>query len=119
MGTLNVELHPAQLDIFNSKARFKVVAAGRRFGKSRLAAWILLITALQSTSKDVFYIGPTFQQAKDIMWNMLKDLGGDLIADAYENTARLTLTNGRKIFLKGSDRPDTLRGVGLSLCCYG
>jgi len=114
MAELNVELHPAQLNIFNSEARFKVVAAGRRFGKSRLAAWILLIKALQSDSKDVFYIGPTFQQAKDIMWSMLKELGQDIIIDAYENTARLTLVNGRKIFLKGSDRPDTLRGVGLA-----
>jgi phage terminase large subunit-like protein len=114
VGTLNVELHPAQLEIFNSEARFKVIAAGRRFGKSRLAAWILLIKALQSDSKDVFYIGPTFQQSKDIMWNMLKELGGDLIQDTYENTARITLTNGRRIYLKGSDRPDTLRGVGLA-----
>jgi hypothetical protein len=114
MPEINVELHPAQMEIFNSNKRFKVVAAGRRFGKSRLAAWILLIKALQSKSKDVFYIGPTFQQAKDIMWTMLKDLGQDVIIDAYENTARLTLINGRKIFLKGSDRPDTLRGVGLA-----
>ena len=114
MAELNVDLHPAQLSIFNSDARFKVVSAGRRFGKSRLAAWILLIEALQSEEKDVFYVGPTFQQAKDIMWEMLKDLGRDLIAAAHENTAVLTLINGRKIFLKGSDRPDTLRGVGLA-----
>ena len=51
---LDVQLHPAQLEIFNSPARFKVVSAGRRFGKSRLAAWILIIKALQSDSKDVF-----------------------------------------------------------------
>ena len=113
---LDVSLHPAQLEIFNSKARFKVVSAGRRFGKSRLAAWILIIKALQSDSKDVFYIGPTFQQSKDIMWNMLKELlqGTDLIETTHENTATMTLVNGRKISLKGSDRPDTLRGVGLS-----
>jgi phage terminase large subunit-like protein len=114
MAELNVDLHPAQLEIFNSQKRFKVVAAGRRFGKSRLAAWLLLINAIQSDSKDVFYIGPTFQQAKDIMWIMLKELGHDLIAAAHENTAVLTLINGRRIFLKGSDRPDTLRGVGLA-----
>jgi len=101
MAELNVDLHPAQLEIFNSEKRFKVVAAGRRF-------------AIQSDSKDVFYIGPTFQQAKDIMWIMLKELGHDLIAAAHENTAVLTLINGRRIFLKGSDRPDTLRGVGLA-----
>lgn len=114
MPELNVDLHPAQMEILNSDARFKVVAAGRRFGKSRLAAWILLIKALQSDSKDVFYIGPTFQQSKDIMWSMLKEMGEDLIVAAHENTAVLTLINGRKIYLKGSDRPDTLRGVGLA-----
>ena len=113
---LDVQLHPAQLEIFNSPARFKVVSAGRRFGKSRLAAWILIIKALQSESKDVFYIGPTFQQAKDIMWNMLKELldGTELIEQTHENTATMTLVNGRRISLKGSDRPDTLRGIGLS-----
>jgi hypothetical protein len=113
---LDVKLHPAQLEIFNSEARFKVVSAGRRFGKSRLAAWILIIKALQSEEKDVFYIGPTFQQAKDIMWNMLKELlhGTELIEQTHENTATMTLTNGRRISLKGSDRPDTLRGVGLA-----
>ena len=113
---LDVQLHPAQLEIFNSTARFKVVSAGRRFGKSRLAAWILIIKALQSESKDVFYIGPTFQQAKDIMWNMLKELlhGTDLIETTHENTATMKLHNGRRISLKGSDRPDTLRGVGLA-----
>ena len=114
MMALNVKLHPKQLEVFNNKTRFKVVAAGRRFGKSRLAAWTLLIEALKSKEKDVFYVAPTFQQAKDIMWGMIKELGHEVIAAAHENTAVLTLVNGRKIYLKGSDRPDTLRGVGLA-----
>lgn len=114
MASLDVKLHPAQLQIFNDTHRFQVVAAGRRFGKSRLAAWLLLIKALQSTSKDVFYVAPTFQQAKDVIWGMLKELGQQVIVAAHENTGMLTLVNGRKIYLKGSDRPDTLRGVGLA-----
>lgn len=118
MADIKVNLHNAQLEIFNSEARFKVAACGRRFGKSYLAAWMLLIRALQSDSKDVFYIAPTFQQAKDIIWHLLKDLGKDLIQSAHENTATLTLINGRKIYLKGSDRPDTLRGVGLSFVVF-
>ena len=91
-----------------------MVAAGRRFGKSRLAAWLLLIEALKSKNKDVFYVAPTYQQAKDIMWGVLKELGHEVIAAAHENTSVLTLVNGRKIYLKGADRPDTLRGVGLA-----
>jgi predicted phage terminase large subunit-like protein len=114
MTTLNVKLHEKQLEIFNDKHRFRIVAAGRRFGKSRLAAWLLLIEALKSNNKDVFYVAPTYQQAKDIMWGVLKELGHEVIASAHENTSVLTLVNGRKIYLKGADRPDTLRGVGLA-----
>jgi len=114
MTALKVKLHPKQLEVFNDNHRFKVVAAGRRFGKSRLAAWMLLIEALKSKEKDVWYVAPTYQQARDIMWGMLKELGHEVIVSAHENTSVLTLVNGRKISLKGSDRPDTLRGVGLA-----
>lgn len=114
MANLQVKLHDKQLEIFNATERFKVVAAGRRFGKSRLAAWTLIIEALKSTEKDVFYVAPTFQQAKDILWSLLKEIGHEVIKAVHENTAVITLINGRKIYLKGSDRPDTLRGVGLA-----
>lgn len=114
MADLKVTLHDAQMEIFTSPKRFKVASCGRRFGKSYLAAWVLIIKALQSESKDVFYVAPTFQQAKDILWSILKEVGKDVIKSAHENTATLTLVNDRKIYLKGSDRPDTLRGVGLS-----
>lgn len=109
------------MQIFQSDARFRAVAAGRRFGKSYLSAIELLIEGLKDekdgvslAAKDVFYIAPTFQQAKDIMWALLKDLGREVIVSTYENTAVVKLVNGRRIHLKGSDREDTLRGVGLS-----
>jgi len=116
MTDLNVKLHEKQREVFDDNHRFKIVAAGRRFGKSRLAAWLLLIEALQSTSKDVFYVAPTYQQARDILWGLLKELGHEVIKSAHENTSVLTLVNNRKIYLKGADRPDTLRGVGLCFC---
>ena len=119
---LNFALHKKQLEVFNSNVRFKVCAAGRRGGKSYLSAVMLLLEALKDEDEhgndlrniEVFYIAPTFQQAKDILWNLMKDLGKDLIKNVWENTATLELINGRRIRLKGSDRPDTLRGVGLS-----
>ncbi len=116
MTALNVKLHEKQREVFDDNTRFRIVAAGRRFGKSRLAAWLLLIEGLQSKSKDIFYVAPTYQQARDIMWGVLKELGHDVITSAHENTSVLTLVNGRKIYLKGADRPDTLRGVGLAFC---
>tara|TARA_R100000700_G_scaffold15776_1_gene21884 strand:+ start:317 stop:1597 length:1281 start_codon:yes stop_codon:yes gene_type:complete len=114
MPDLKVTLHNAQMKIFKSDKRFKVASCGRRFGKSYLAAWVLIIKALQSEDKDVFYVAPTFQQAKDILWSILKDVGQNVIKSTHENTATITLVNDRKIYLKGSDRPDTLRGVGLA-----
>jgi hypothetical protein len=120
---LNFKLHPAQLEISTSKKRFKIVAAGRRFGKSYLSAVTLLIEGLKEENeygykldetKAVYYVAPTFQQAKDIMWKLLKMLGKDVISDTLENTAVIKLVNGREIHLKGSDRPETLLGVGLS-----
>ena len=122
MTDLVFDLHPPQMEIFTSPAKFKVVAAGRRFGKSFLSAVLLLIAALQEENeygqnlknKEVWYVAPTFQQGKDVMWNLLKDLGRDVIDSTVENTATLRLINGRTIKIKGSDRPDTLRGVGLS-----
>lgn len=114
MPDLKVTLHDAQMQIFKSDKRFKVASCGRRFGKSYLAAWVLIIKALQSEDKDVFYVAPTFQQAKDILWSILKDVGQGVIKSTHENTATITLVNDRKIYLKGSDRPDTLRGVGLA-----
>lgn len=119
---LKFTFHPAQMQIFESDARFKVVAAGRRFGKTFYACASMLIEALKDEneygydvrSKEVWYVAPTFLQAKDVMWSLLKELGRDVIVKAHENTACVWLVNGRKIQLKGSDRPDTLRGTGLS-----
>jgi predicted phage terminase large subunit-like protein len=48
------------------------------------------------------------------MWGVLKDLGQGVIKQVHENTSTMTLINGRTIKLKGSDRPDTLRGVSLA-----
>lgn len=111
--SLKVELHPGQNEVFASKTRFKVIAAGRRWGKSRLAAVTLLTKALQSPLKDVWYIAPTFQQARDIMWSTLLEIGHEVIKSINVTTSTITLINDRNIMLKGSDRPDTMRGVGL------
>ena len=61
MADLNVKLHPKLLEVFNDNHRSKFLAAGRRFGKSRLADWLLIIEALNSTEKDVFYVAPSYQ----------------------------------------------------------
>ncbi len=95
--------------------RFRVIAAGRRCGKSHLAAVALILAALDGKPGKVFYVAPTQGMARDIMWDKLYELAGDIIEGHNIKDLTLTLTNGTKIYLKGADRPDTLRGVSLKL----
>ena len=113
MSDLKVELLPWQQEVYNAKERFKVVAAGRRCGKSRLAAWMLILNALEASKGHVFYVAPTQGQARDIMWGVLLDLAHPIISGSHVNNMQIKLINGATISLKGADRPDTMRGVSL------
>jgi predicted phage terminase large subunit-like protein len=110
---LNIELLPWQKDVWADKTRFKIVAAGRRTGKSRLAAWLLIVNALQADKGHVFYVAPTQGQARDIMWQTLLELGHPVIQGSHINNLQIKLVNGATISLKGADRPETMRGVSL------
>jgi hypothetical protein len=115
MADLNFQLLPWQKTVFEDKTRFKVVAAGRRCGKSRLAATTLLIEGLRCPSGSaVLYVAPTNGQARQIIWNVLLDLGREVIANSHVNNQDITLINGATIYVRGADRPDTLRGVSLT-----
>ena len=113
MTDLNIQLLPWQQEVWNDKTRFKIVAAGRRTGKSRLAAWMLIVNALESERGHVFYVAPTQGQARDIMWQTLLELGHPVITSSHINNLQIKLINGATISLKGSDRPETMRGVSL------
>jgi len=113
MTALNVKLLEWQQEVFSDPTRFKIVAAGRRTGKSRLAAWKLILNALQVERGHVFYVAPTQGQARDIMWSTLLELGHEVIKNAHINNLQITLINGATISLKGADRPETMRGVSL------
>jgi len=113
---LDVQFTDWQQEVFNDPTRFKVVAAGRRCGKSYLAAWSLLINALQSDDPRswTFYVAPTQGQARQIMWRTLLELGHSVIKKAHINNLDIELINGQTIGLRGADRPDTMRGVSLN-----
>lgn len=107
-------LRDGQHEIFHNQARFKVCAMGRRWGKSILATYIILTKALQEQG-NYFFVAPTFQQARQIIWEILKDkTRNGLSQNVNESRLEVTLINGSRIFLKGADRADTMRGVSLS-----
>jgi len=115
MADLNFSLLPWQQEVFKDQTRFKVVAAGRRCGKSRMAAVTLLIEGLKCPQGSaVLYVSPTMGQSRQIIWDLLLDLGRDIIQSSHVNNLDITLINGARIYVRGADRPDTLRGVSLT-----
>ena len=115
MGNLTFQLLKWQKEVLGNDTRFKIVCAGRRCGKSRLAATMLLIYGLKCPSGSaVMYVAPTQGQARVIIWDILMELGREVIASSHVNNMEITLINGAKIYIRGADRPDTLRGVSLT-----
>lgn len=102
---------PAQLKIKQSKARFKIVRAGRKFGKTTLAERIAM-DGLGPPNSTWWHIAPTYKQAKLISWDKFKRI---IPAEAMgkkpnDTDLIITLKNGSRLYLMGSDDEDSLRG---------
>ena len=104
----------AQDQVAKDPTRFRVVVAGRRFGKTHLAIRELAFHA-KEPNKEVWYVAPTYKMARQIVWRKLKNKLSDLnwIAKTNETELTIQLVNGSTIALKGADNYDSLRGVGL------
>ena len=111
-------LSKAQETVANDPTRFRVVVAGRRFGKTHLAIRELCFHA-KNPGKEVWYVAPTYKMARQIVWKKLKNKLQDLkwIKKTNETELSITLRNGSTISLKGADNYDSLRGVGLDFIC--
>jgi phage terminase large subunit-like protein len=111
---LNWSLLPWQLQVWQDPHRFKVLACGRRTGKSNLAIKLTLAKALEAPEGSaVVYVAPTLGQARQIAWDALLDAGKDIIKSAHVNQLDITLVTGRKIHIRSAENPDTLRGLKL------
>ena len=97
--------------------RWKVVIAGRRFGKTFLSIRQLCYAA-RLPNKEVFYITSSYRSAKMIVWKPLKKRLLDLnwVKKINESELSITLKNDSTISLKGAENPDSLRGPSLSYC---
>lgn len=115
MADLTFKLLKWQQEVFKDNTRFKVVVAGRRSGKSKFACTQLLVKGLNSPQgSHVMYVAPTQGQARVIIWQMLIDMGQGIITGSHINNMEVYLPNGCIIYIRGADRPDTLRGGDLS-----
>ena len=103
-----------QKKVIKDDSRFRVLITGRRFGKTYLAINELAKFASQPNKK-VWYVAPSYRQAKAICWGVLKEkmIQHKWVKSINHSDLTITLKNNSQITLRGSDNENSLRGVGL------
>ena len=110
-------LTKAQKIIAKDKHRFRVINCGRRFGKTTLSIEEIKGRALYIPSR-IAYIAPTYPQARDIAWQMLKNELKPIIKNINESRLELVVhtQSGKEesiIQLRGWENIESLRGQRL------
>ena len=98
-------------------ARFIVVAAGRRSGKTELALRILIFKALAYTDTDdglFICAAPTREQAKKIFWKrLLRMIPREFVSRINRTELAITLITGTTIRVAGLDKPMRVEGEAI------
>ena len=110
--------HAEQLRLVNSKARFCVVAAGRRSGKTERGKRLLVRRAMDGLSgvpnPTFVAAAPTRDQAKRIFWTDLKALSPrQWVESVSESELTIRYRSGAQLMVVGLDRPQRIEGVPL------
>tara|TARA_B000000532_G_scaffold238868_1_gene227787 strand:- start:4289 stop:5554 length:1266 start_codon:yes stop_codon:yes gene_type:complete len=108
------KLHENQQIVADDEARWKILCAGRRFGKTRLGVQLCIETAMKG--KRAWWVAPTFSIAR-VGWRDIMMAGFDL-AEAMGVEVKMgdmvvNFPNGGFIAVKSADNPQRLRGEGL------
>jgi len=105
-------LRPWQRSTWNSLARFNVIVAHRRSGKTVFSCLRLISELLQKPGSVGAYIAPQYSQAKRVALELIKGYlppGSDVNASEL----KITLPNQARLYLLGAENPNPIRGLGL------
>ena len=107
-------LHQAQKKVAESEARWKILCAGRRFGKTRLGVQLCIQTALAGGR--AWWVAPTFSIAR-VGWRALESAAYSFPKEIEPKISianmEVLFPNGGFIACKSADNPQRLRGEGL------
>lgn len=104
-------LYDYQLNILNSTARYTVTVASTKVGKTAShIVWLFEQALMCKVNQSVWWVAPTFGQAK-IAYNRMKvQISDRSIFTANETNLVITLITGAKIEFKTGEKPDNLFG---------
>lgn len=104
-------LHPLQRQVMEDPARFKVLACGRRWGKTRLGVLSALAVALSGGF--AWWVAPSYKMGM-IGWRGLYTLARQIPGATIQKTElRAEIPGGGWFQIRSADEPDSLRGEGL------
>ena len=107
-------LHEGQLKVAKSEARWKILCAGRRFGKTRLGVQLCMEVALRGGR--AWWVAPTFSIAR-VGWRDIaasaKSFPREIEPTVSLANMQIDLANGGSIAVRSADNPQRLRGEGL------
>ena len=108
---IDAKPHSGQLEVHNSEARFKVLSAGRRWGKTRLGVNECLDAA--SKGGRAWWVSPSYKTS-EFGWRPLRQIARKIPNAEVRLVDRMvTLPGGGFVAVRSADNPDSLRGEGL------
>ena len=114
MTTIRIEpphLHPAQQQIWDCPARFRVLATGRRFGKTMLGSLLCIHAAAHGGR--AWWVAPSYP-VSTVGWRLVKRLALQIPGVEVRQVDRLAnFPGGGSVQVRSADNPDSLRGEGL------
>lgn len=111
---INWTVNNTRKEILNDPSRFKVIVAGRRWGKTVLSLMYLLKDEFQPGERR-WFITPTYRQGKMIVFPVLRQMfNGFVGAKLNESEMSVVFENGAELAVKGADNEHNLRGVELT-----
>ncbi len=114
---IDYEPFPYQEELHVDDRRFKTVVGGRRVGKSQVALQEAIVHCLTTPNALCWWVGPTYRDAKEVGFEMFMEYAEQLkpaLTGIHHTNLYITFINGAKLYFKGSDKPDSLRGRGLT-----
>ena len=100
--------HFGQKEFLNSKARFKVLMCGRRWGKSDISKNLAIRFMLDG--KETAYVTPNYQLAKVFYEDILNILPVEVIKSANKSDLIISLITGGTLHFFTGEKPDNFRG---------